>query len=220
MVMKMHVMARIDPSSGRCRGDAPAGLQPTEVSGRDAAPGRALVTLAFMAGPFMRLPVSRRRGRGRCARWKSHVKVFSPGMPGTDTSARLVTQVTVTDTQPPATKFDVSTVICGAVQVRPAPARDACAAEVRLGLGVGGIGLDDRGLDPGARRGLDVSLGRVDPAEGDHEDDDDQEDRGDDHQLGDGRPLFSSRPAAPMSDWSASHSVGTPGWGRRSWRKR
>ena len=40
-------------------------------------------------------------------------RVLSPGMPGTDTSARLVTQVTVTDTQPPATKFDVSTVIWG-----------------------------------------------------------------------------------------------------------
>ena len=148
------------------------------------------------------------------------LKVFSPGMPGTDTSARLVTQVTVTDTQPPATKFDVSTVICGRGAGEARTGEGGLRRGGRLSLGVGGIGLDDRGLDPGARRGLDVSLGRVDPAEGDHEDDDDQEDRGDDHQLGDGRPLFSSRPAAPMSDWSASHSVGTPGWGRRSWRKR
>ena len=123
------------------------------------------------------------------------VRVLAPGTPGTDTSARLVTQVTVTDTHPPATKFDVSTLICGAVQVSPAPARVPSAAVVAWRLGVGGIGLDDRGLDAGAGSGLDVALGGIDPPEGDHEDDDDQEDGGDDHQLGDGRTLLPAGPA-------------------------
>src|SRR5271166_6420100 len=56
--------------------------------------------------------------------------VFEPGIPGTDTSARLVTQVTLTDTVPPATKFDVSVFIWGEGQVSPALARvlDTAAA--------------------------------------------------------------------------------------------
>ena len=60
----------------------------------------------------------------------------------------------------------------------------------RLGLGVGRIALDHGRLHRGARRGLDVALGRVDPPEADHEDDNEQEHRGHDHQLGDGLALF------------------------------
>ena len=65
----------------------------------------------------------------RCAPPKWPTGSSRPGMPGTDTSARLVTQVTLTDTAPPATKFDVSVVIWGAGQVSPAPARVLAATE-------------------------------------------------------------------------------------------
>ena len=43
-----------------------------------------------------------------------------PGTPGIDTSARLVTQVTVTDTEPPGVKSDVLVLTCGDGHVRPA----------------------------------------------------------------------------------------------------
>src|ERR1019366_584339 len=69
------------------------------------------------------------RNSSRCATAVA-VRVFDPGTPGTDTSARLVTQVTLTDTVPPATKLDVSVVIWGAGQVSPAPARVLVTAEV------------------------------------------------------------------------------------------
>ena len=55
MVMKMHVMARIDPSSRRCRGD----LRRAWSRRRCEVITLPRVTLAFMAGPFTRLPVSR-----------------------------------------------------------------------------------------------------------------------------------------------------------------
>ena len=97
----------------------PAGPHPMETGG--------VMTLSFMTLPVIDDCRAVRVDVGR-ATWR--VRVLAPGTPGTDTSARLVTQVTVTDTHPPATKFDVSTLIWGAVQVSPAPARDPSAAEM------------------------------------------------------------------------------------------
>ena len=138
------------------------------------------------------------------------LKVLAPGAPGTETSARLVTHVTLTDTHPPATKFEVSTLICGAVQVRPAPLSDESRGGARLGLGIRGIGRDDRSLHAGAGGGLDVALGRIDSSEGDHEDDNDQEDGGDDDQLGDGRAVLAVRPV-PSARYRFSHWADIPG---------
>ncbi len=135
------------------------------------------------------------------------LKVLAPGTPGTETSARLVTHVTLTDTHPPATKFEVSTLICGAVQVSPAPLSDDCAAALAWVWASEASGCDDRGLHAGAGGGLDVALGRIDPSEGDHEDDDDQEDGGDDDQLGDGRALLAVRPAPSARRRSATGPI-------------
>jgi hypothetical protein len=57
-------------------------------------------------------------------------RVFDPGTPGTDTSARLVMHTMVTDTHPPATKLEVSVVIWGDGQVSPAVARVLVTAAV------------------------------------------------------------------------------------------
>ena len=92
--------------------------------------------------------------------------VFGPGTPGTDTSARLVTQVTVTDTEPPATKFDVLVMTWGDGHVSPALPNVLATAADSLGLGVVGVVLDHGGLDAGPSGGLDVALGRVDPSRG------------------------------------------------------
>ena len=113
--MKMHVMARIDPSSPRCR----------RTFQRDRTPdGDGWCTTL----PVMTLPADEIARYGSMWAVDVAVRVLAPGTPGTDTSARLVTQVTVTDTHPPATKLDVSTLICGAGRSSPAPARDPCAA--------------------------------------------------------------------------------------------
>ena len=143
---------------------------------------------------------------------------MAPGTPGTDTSAKVVTQTTVTETQPPATKFDVSTVICGAVHVSPAPVEGRLRRGRGLALGVGGIGLDDRGLDAGAAADSTSPWAESTAAEGDHEDDHDQKDRGDDHQLGDGRTFLRPHAGPPLA--ALSHCAGTPGRGRRWWPTR
>ena len=141
--------------------------------------------------------------------------VFEPGIPGTDTSARLVTQVTLTDTV--ASRHEVRRVRSdlGRGTGEPGPRQGARHRRGRLGLGFGGVSLDDGGLDSGPCCRFDVALGRINPAEGHHQDDDDEQHRGDDDQFGDGLALIPPDPASAVIHWS-----GTPGSGHCWWPTR
>ena len=114
------------------------------------------------------------------------LNVLVPGSPGAVTSESWVTQVTVTVTEPPATKLVTSVETAGEGHATWSDASVAATAAAADDCAAAALPWTTAASAPARAAALDVTLSRFDPSEEDHEESHQQQQGRDDDQFGQG----------------------------------